>query len=187
LKSPSSSESNDPQQSVASGKQPDKATKSGEKEPSEAKKAPSVEEKMAELTELLQRTRAEFENYQKRVEKEKQAVWAFSQAETLRQLLPLGDSFEHALEKGSETERKALEPIAKQFNELLHKMGVRPMQSKGKKFDAGLHDCLLVESNPKQPDGIVLEELHKGFLLNGNVLRHAKVKVNKLVADETKK
>lgn len=135
---------------------------------------------MAELTELLQRTRAEFENYQKRVEKEKQAVRAFGQAETLRQLLPILDSFDHALEKGSETERKALEPIARQLLETMQKMGLQPLYAKGKKFDSNLHDCLMVESNPKQPDGIVLEELHKGYTWNGNVLRHAKVKVNRI-------
>ncbi len=182
MKVPTSAESNSPKSGDANEKPGDKAIKSSEKGVLEAEKAPSVEEKMAELTELLQRTRAEFENYKKRVEKEKQAVWAFGQAETLRQLLPVLDSFDQALEKGSEAEKKALEPIAKQAREILAKMGVHPLHVKGKKFDAGLHDCLLVESNPKQPDGIVLEELHKGYLLNGNVLRHAKVKVNRIEA-----
>ncbi len=180
MKAPTSAESNSPKSGDANEKPGDKAIKSSEKGVLEAEKAPSVEEKMAELTELLQRTMAEFENYKKRVEKEKQAVWAFGQAETLRQLLPVLDSFDQALEKGSEAEKRALEPIAKQAREILAKMGVRPLHVKGKKFDAGLHDCLLVESNPKQPDGIVLEELHKGYLLNGNVLRHAKVKVNRI-------
>lgn len=187
MKDPHNPDSNSPVAGTSPEKEGAKAIKTSEKDGLQAKKDPSVEEKMAELTELLQRTRAEFENYQKRVEKEKMAVRLFGQAETLRQLLPLLDSFEHALEKGSETERRALEPIAKQFRELLHKMGLQSMHAKGKKFDSSLHDCLLAESNPTQPDGIVLEELHKGYLLNGNVLRHAKVKVNRIEAKPEEK
>jgi molecular chaperone GrpE len=156
--------------------------KTAENPVSKEKKPPSLEEKTAELTELLQRTRAEFENYQKRVEREKQAVWLLGQAETLQKILPVWDSFEHALEKGNENEKKALQPIARQFFETMKKIGVQPMETGGKKFDSNLHDCLLVENNPKQPDGIVLEELHKGFVWNGQVLRHAKVKVNKIEA-----
>lgn len=159
-------------------KQEEKAPEKHTKGLSGGKNEASHEEKAAELTDLLQRTRADFENYQKRMDKEKQAIRLLGEAETLRQLLPVRDSFEQALEKGSETEKKALEPIARQFFKTLEGMGLRPIETIGKKFDPHTQDCLLTEWDAEKAEDIVLEELQKGFFFQGMVLRHAKVKVN---------
>ncbi|MBU1930089.1 nucleotide exchange factor GrpE [Candidatus Micrarchaeota archaeon] len=180
MKQPLSHNPNPGQEPSSPQKRPENHSKTHEKSSKSQKNGVKLEETVAELTELLQRNRAEFENYQKRTEKEKQVLLALSKAETIQGLLPVWDSLEEALRHAEASEKKALEPIAQQFKESLQKMGLKPMESKGKKFDAHQHDCLITEHNPSKPEEIVLEELQKGFWLNDQVLRHAKVKINKI-------
>lgn len=146
------------------------------------------EKKLAEFKDSLQRLQAEFENFSKRIEKEKQHFMEFSNAETLKEFLPLLDSFDSALKKLQETKSDSvskkdaldgIELLHKQFQSVLKKAGVEEMNCIGQKFNPELQDCVLSEKDPKKEDGIVLEELQKGLMLKGKVLRHAKVKVNK--------
>ncbi len=151
-----------------------------EKKPENAAKTTPEAIKMEELTDLLKRTQADFENYKKRAEKEKNAAFELGQAKALQALLSVWEAIWHGLEHAKGEQKKAFEPLYNQVSGAFEKLGVKPMQVIGKPFDPLLHECLLTEHNPQKEDGIVLEELQKGFWFNEHVLRTAKVKVNRL-------
>ena len=160
-------------------------------------KKPTEKDVIAELTETLQRTQAEFENYKKRVDKEKAEFIKYSKAELIQKMLPTIDTFEIALKgnKGNEKIKifssikstpyflhnekfvKGMEMVYAQLISLLHAEGLKPIEALDKKFDPYLHEIMLKEKSDKD-DGIVLEELQKGYMLNDKVLRHSKVKVS---------
>jgi len=143
------------------------------------KKVAEMQKQLVEMTELVQRTQAEFENFQKRSEREKPVLISSGQLQTLLAFLPLYESLEHALEKAGEPEKKTLEPLNRQFRQTFEKLGVKEMISIGKPFDPTEQDGLLSASDKTKPDGIVLEEIQKGFFWHNQVLRHAKVKINR--------
>lgn len=162
--------------------------KKGDKKQSEEKKAeekqrvskkPTEKEVITELTETLQRTQAEFENYKKRVDKEKAEFIKYSKAELIQSLLPTIDTFQIALKSTKDNEKfvKGMDMVYAQLISLLHSEGLKPIESLGKKFDPYLHEVMLKEKSDKD-DGIVLEELQKGYMLNDKVLRHSKVKIS---------
>ncbi|MDP6600415.1 MAG: nucleotide exchange factor GrpE [Candidatus Woesearchaeota archaeon] len=156
--------------------------KKEEKKKPETKKKPTEKEVIAELTETLQRTQAEFENYKKRVDKEKAEFVKYAKAELIRRLLSTIDTFEIALKSTKDNEKfvKGMEMVYVQLISLLHSEGLKPIESLGKKFDPYLHEVMLKEKSDND-DGVVLEELQKGYMLSDKVLRHSKVKVSEKV------
>ncbi|MCH8067347.1 MAG: nucleotide exchange factor GrpE [Nanoarchaeota archaeon] len=142
-------------------------------------KKPTEKEVIDELTNTLQRIQAEFENYKKRVDKEKAEFVKYSKAELIQRILPTIDTFEIALRSTKDNEKfvKGMEMVYAQLISLLHAEGLKPIESLGKKFDPYLHEVMLKEKSDDD-DGIVLEELQKGYMLNDKVLRHSKVKVS---------
>ncbi|MBS3131064.1 nucleotide exchange factor GrpE [Candidatus Woesearchaeota archaeon] len=153
-------------------------TKPKEKKESRKEKK-SDKETIEELTDSLQRLQAEFDNYRKRLEKEKQEFVKYSKAEIIENILPILDSFELALRNSKDPEkfRKGVEMIYAQLVSALEREGLRPINAAGKKFDPYYHEVLLKEKFDKDED-IVLEELQKGYMLNDRVLRYSKVKVS---------
>jgi molecular chaperone GrpE len=145
--------------------------KPGQEKPGKMEKE-GLKGEMAELRETLQRTQAEFENSRKRLEKEKQDFLKAAEAGLVRDILPVLDSFDSAKEDPG-----AL-MIKKQLLAVLERHGLAEIKSLGQKFDPMLHECIMQGREPEKGDETVLEELQKGYLLNGMVLRHAKVKVN---------
>ena len=133
-----------------------------------------------ELTNLLKKVQADFENYQKRVEKEKKQFTEFANKEFIKSILPLLDSFELALKNTSDKKEfvKGVELIYSQFFSLLEANGVKKIEAKGKKFDPYLHEALMQEKSDKEEE-TVLEELQTGYMIGEDVLRHTKVKVAK--------
>ena len=141
----------------------------------------------AELKESLQRLQAEFENSRKRMEKEAQDFAKIANAGLVKELLPLIDSIEAAEKHLNEQEKVSKEDAIKGMETLKHQLeaglklyGLERIDCVGKKFDPMRDDCVMQGKNEEEKDEIVLEELQKGYLLNGKVLRHAKVKVNKI-------
>ncbi|MBU0662637.1 nucleotide exchange factor GrpE [Candidatus Micrarchaeota archaeon] len=157
-------------------KNPEKKTSAAERSEAHGSRAdPSA----PEMLETLQRVQAEFENYRKRAERDAEQKADRGSAETIARFLPVADAMDGAM-KNLDAERKnALEPIRGQFFGVLKDLGVEEMDVLGKRFDHELHECMMQECNGKHEEGDVLEEFQKGYLLNGRVLRHAKVKVNK--------
>jgi molecular chaperone GrpE len=145
------------------------------------------QEKIEELTELVKRIQAEFENFKKREEKDREKFIEYSNAELIKDLLPVLDSIESAEKKAQEKEKKGIELIKKQLIQVLEKYGLKEIKAEGKKFNPEFHECLLQEHDKGKEDNIVLEELQKGYLLKDKVLRHAKVKINKSKNEEETK
>lgn len=144
------------------------------------------DKEISELTELLQRVQADFENYKKRIIQEKETLIKNSNKELIAEMLPVLDSFELALKnsKNYEDFKKGVEIIYSQFFALLEKNGLRPINAKGEKFNPYIHEALMQEEAEKP--GIILEEFQKGYMLNDTVLRTSKVKVSKEVKNEPK-
>lgn len=139
------------------------------------------EKELAELKDTLQRLQAEFENYGKRIEKEKASFRQFAAAGLAKELLPVLDSFESALaKKNGGSEKEGLEKIYVQLFGVLEKQGLKRMDCLGKEFDPELHECVAKESIEGKDDDIIVEEIHPGYSFNGKTLRTAKVKINKI-------
>ncbi len=146
------------------------------------KKEDEKDKKITELTDSLQRLQAEFENFKKRCEKDNADFRNYASALIIEKLLPILDSFELALNNHANKEEfvKGVELIYSQFYDLLEKEGIRPIKTKGEKFDAYKHEVLLSEKTEKdEEDEKIVEELQKGYMLKDKVLRYAKVKVLK--------
>lgn len=138
----------------------------------------------SEYKEHLQRLTADFENYRKRVEKEREDFVKFSKEDLIHELLPILDNFEMALYhvKNTTEPRKIIEGIElveRQFHNILKKEGLQVIEAKGKKFDPHIHDAIMHEETDKHLEGFIVEELRKGYTLSGKVIRPAQVKVAK--------
>ena len=136
-----------------------------------------TESKIKELTELLQRVQADFENYKKRVEKEKSEFVNYAKKDMILKLLPILDNFELALKNKEKEFHKGVELIYAQIVSILEKEGVKTINPLNEKFDPFRHEALLTEKSDKED--IVLEVFQKGYALNDKVIRHARVKVGK--------
>jgi molecular chaperone GrpE len=131
---------------------------------------------------LLRKT-AEFDNYRKRVERERREQAEYASADVLSDLLPLVDDLERALhadaETGTDAYRKGVELIHKQMLELLRRRGVTPIEAVGHEFDPHLHQAVTHEVVPGHPEGEVVEEFRRGYKLRDRLLRPSMVKVAK--------
>lgn len=135
---------------------------------------------VADYTEHLKRLQAEFENYCKRVEKERKDYAGTASEKLVVKLLLVIDDFERAMAtlKGvPEEARKGIEMISKNLHKILHEEHVEHIKSLGQKFDPYKHEVLL-KAESEQPEDIIIEELQKGYTMNGKVIRYAKVKVS---------
>jgi molecular chaperone GrpE len=132
-----------------------------------------------ELIEKLQRLQAEFDNYKKYSDKEKQEFVRYANHELLLKLLNIADSFELALKNKEENKDfiKGIELIYAQLYSLLEKEGLTKIKTKGEKLNPEFHEVMLTENSNE--DNIILEEIQSGYMINDKVLRYAKVKVSK--------
>ncbi len=125
----------------------------------------------------LKYMQADFENYKKRFERERENIIRLANERLIKQLLPIIDDFERALESmKNEKDKKGLSLIYKNFLNLLEKNGLKKIEALGKKFDPYYHEAILKEKSEKE-ENTILEEIQKGYTLNSKVIRHAKVKV----------
>lgn len=130
---------------------------------------------------LLRKT-AEFDNYRKRIERERQQASESAAADLLESLLPLVDDLERALKaepgpEGAEAYRRGVELIHRQLLELLRKRGVRPIDAVGADFDPHFHQAVSYDAAEGHHDGEVIEEFRRGYMLGDRLLRPAMVKV----------
>jgi molecular chaperone GrpE len=129
---------------------------------------------------LLRKT-AEFDNFRKRTERERQQLAEAAAADLIGELLPLVDDLERALraEGSDDAIRKGVELIHKQLVETLRKRGVRPIEALGADFDPHYHMAVSHEPANGRRDGEVIEEFRRGYMLGDRLLRPATVKVAK--------
>ena len=135
------------------------------------------------LQDRLLRTAAEFDNYRKRVDRERRDQAESATADALTDLLPIVDDLERALKApaGGDGEgfRKGVELIHQQMLELLRKRGVKPIDAVGQDFDPRYHQAIVQEASPDHREGEVMEEFARGYMLGDRLLRPAMVKVAK--------
>jgi molecular chaperone GrpE len=134
------------------------------------------------LQDRLLRTAAEFDNYRKRVERERRDLADYMKADILAEILPIVDNFERALQAPSsdiDSLRKGVELIHKQMHDFLRKRGVTPIEALGADFDPNFHQAVIHETSPSHREGEVIEELQRGYMLGDKLLRPAMVKVAK--------
>lgn len=140
--------------------------------------------KIKELEDQYKRLLAEFENFRRRTEKEKITMFDLGATSVLSKMLPIIDNFERAINSISDDIREnpfvvGIDNIYKQFNSTLEGIGVKPIKAVGEKFDANLHNAVMMDEESDVEEGIITEELQKGFMYKEEVLRHSMVKVKK--------
>jgi molecular chaperone GrpE len=135
------------------------------------------------LQDRLLRTAAEFDNYRKRVERERRDQAGAAIADALAELLPIIDNLELALGSPAGTDpavyRKGVELIHLQMAELVRKRGVKQIHAVGADFDPRVHEAVVHEVSAVHREGEVMEELRRGYTLGDRLLRAALVKVAK--------
>lgn len=139
--------------------------------------------KVAELTNDLQRLQAEFANYKRREEENKGELLDMAKSEVITLLLPLLDNIDRALahrpqELADNAWANGVEAVAKQSQETLAKMGIEKIESLGHSFDHNLHEAISMEEGDGE-DEVVVEELQPGYKMGGKVIRHSIVRVGK--------
>ncbi len=129
------------------------------------------------------RLTADFENFRKRTSREKEDLELQVKCNTISNMLEVVDNFERARAQikpqndGEMAVHKSYQSVYKQLVEALKRIGVAPMRAEGKEFDPNLHEAVMREPTNEHPDGTVIEELVRGYVLGDRVLRHAMVKV----------
>jgi molecular chaperone GrpE len=137
-----------------------------------------IEEKN-ELVDRMLRRQAEFENFKRRAERERADLLEYANTESVRAILPIVDDFERALKmESSDTEyARGMELIYQRLMAALKKLGLEPIDSKGKKFDPNLHHAVDSVERSDVEDHTILEEFQRGYNFRGRPLRAAMVKV----------
>ena len=133
----------------------------------------------AELQDRVLRAQAEFQNFKKRVDRERSEMFEYASMEAVRALLPVLDDFERSLKVESADKEyvKGMELIYQRFYDGLKKLGLEPIDSTGQAFDPHVHHAVdMVETEDAPPD-TVLEEFQRGYNFKGRMLRPAMVKV----------
>lgn len=137
------------------------------------------EEKQEDEDSKYLRLLADFQNYKKRVEKEKSDIYTFANEKLVKELLTILDNFERALESECQDEKykDGMANIFKLFWDILNQNGLEEIESLGIEFDPNLHAAVAVEDSDEYESGKVCFVLQKGYKLNGKVIRAAMVKV----------
>ena len=141
-----------------------------------------LEQKVAEMTDRLQRNMAEFDNFRKRTEKEKAARFEMGERNVIEKMLPVLDNFERGLATVSEEQKKdpfvdGMDKIYKQMVSVLEEMGVAPIEAVGKEFNPDFHNAVMHVEDETIDENIIVEEFQKGYTYKGSVVRYSMVKV----------
>lgn len=140
------------------------------------------DEKIEELTDRLQRNMAEFDNFRKRTEKEKSAMFEIGAKDIIERILPVVDNFERGLAALSEEEKSSafaegMEKIYKQLMKSLEEAGVKPIEAVGQPFNPDFHNAVMHVEDESLGENVVAQELLKGYTYRDTVVRHSMVQV----------
>jgi len=151
-------------------------------ETEEVSREAELEQKVAEMTDRLQRNMAEFDNFRKRTEKEKSARFEMGERNVIEKMLPVLDNFERGLATVTEEQKKdpfveGMDRIYKQMVSVLEEMGVAPIEAVGKEFNPDFHNAVMHVEDEAVDENIIVEEFQKGYTYKGSVVRYSMVKV----------
>ena len=152
----------------------DSGKESGEEKEEEVKEEGKEESDDLRYLRLM----ADFQNYKKRVEKEKRDLYSYANEKIMNDLLTVMDNFERALEHDAdENFKEGIEMIFKQLSDVLEKDGLAEIPALGEEFDPNVHSAVMTEETEDYESGKVSGVMQKGYTLNGKVIRPAMVKV----------
>ena len=176
IKEKAKSEAKKAEEKPADKKQDKKESKTAE-EKKEEQSSPAEELKGANDRYL--RLLAEYDNYRKRSQKEKDSLYADIKSDTVATFLPVYDNLVRALAQNTEDEayRRGVEMIMTQFNTTLEKLGATRIESLGQKFDPNLHNAVMHVEDEEKGENEIVEVFQEGFMMGEKVIRFAMVKV----------
>jgi len=146
----------------------------------EAQQLEKLAAELKEKEERVLRLQADFENFRRRTAKEKEELSAVVTQGILKDMLPLLDNFERAMAaeaKDGEAFQKGVEMIFTQFGEVLKKNGLEKIETEGQKFDPNFHQAVMRVQNEELEDDDIAQELQKGYMVKGRVIRPSMVQV----------
>ena len=166
----------------ASGNTEEDEQKEPEKKGFFKKKKDKKDEKIEELTDMVKRQMAEFDNYRKRTEKEKSSMYEIGAREVIEKIIPIVDNFERGLAAVPEEEKDSpfVEGMNKVYRQLLSSfegMGVKAIESVGQEFNPDYHNAVMHVEDEEAGENTVVEEFQKGYTYKDTVIRHSMVKV----------
>ena len=140
------------------------------------------DEKIEDLTDKLTRQMAEFDNYRKRTEKEKSAMYEIGAKDIIEKILPVIDNFERGFQSVDEEKRKdpfvdGMDKVYKQLMKTLEDAGVKQIEALGQEFNPDFHNAVMHVEDEEAGENIVVEEFQKGYMYRESVVRHSMVKV----------
>ena len=146
-----------------------------------AKKDPK-DEKIEELTDRVTRQMAEFDNFRKRTEKEKSAMYEIGAKSVIEKLLPIVDNFERGFSTVAEEDKedsfvKGMEMVYKQILTMFETIGVKPIEAVGQEFNPDLHNAVMHVDDETVGENIIVEEFQKGYTCHDAVVRYSMVAV----------
>jgi len=146
------------------------------------KQTDALKEKIAELEDKVMRQMAEFENFRKRTEKEKQAMFETGARSVIEKILPVVDNFERGFATVEPDDQEdafvgGMRMVYKQMMTEFENIGVKPIEAVGKEFDPNFHNAVMQVASEEYESGIVAQEFIKGYTYRDNVVRHSMVAV----------
>ena len=140
------------------------------------------DEKIEDLTDKLTRQMAEFDNYRKRTEKEKSAMYEIGAKDIIEKILPVIDNFERGFQSVDEEKRKdpfvdGMDKVYKQLMKTLEDAGVKQIEALGQEFNPDFHNAVMHVEDEELGENIIAEEFQKGYMYRDSVVRHSMVKV----------
>lgn len=144
------------------------------------RKLEEKEKECSEYLELARRTKAEFDNFRKRTQKEKESLYGDGIGDAVKELLPVLDNLERALAYNEAEEKSlydGLEMVLKSFYDILGKIGVEEIEADGVEFNPDFHNAVMHVEDPELGENTVAEVLQKGFRLKDKIIRYSMVKV----------
>ena len=168
-----------PQEPAKSEKEKKKEEKKAKKEKKEEPKEPDYKAELNGANDRYLRLLAEYDNYRKRSQKEKDNLYGDIRADVVSKFLPVYDNLSRALAQSTEDEayRKGVEMIMNQFNSTMEKLGVTEIESLGQKFDPALHNAVMHVDDEEKGENEIVEVFQQGFKIGDKVVRFAMVKV----------
>lgn len=156
--------------------------RAAKKQAKQDKKNDVYKEQIEQLEDRVKRQMAEFENFRKRTDKEKQAMFETGAKSVIEKLLPVVDNFERGLATVPEEQREdpfvdGMNRIYKQLLTELDNIGVKPIEAVGCEFDPNLHNAVMQVESEEYESGVVAQELQKGYTYRDAVVRHSMVAV----------
>ena len=154
-------------------------SKQGTEEKAAEPKEDPLKDELAQVTDKYLRICAEYDNFRKRTQKEKDNLYGDIRANVITSFLPVYDNLVRALaaETQDEAYRKGVEMIMNQFNTTLEKLGVTEIKAVGEKFDPTLHNAVMHVDDESKGENEIVEEFQKGFKIGDKVVRFSMVKV----------